>query len=150
MRFTDGELKVMQLLWEHGEMKPSQLQELFPEPIKNPALRSYLSILVDKGHITRRKSGKAFLYKAKTPEKRAFMTMLSELIDTFCGGSADRLLCTLVQKEHLTAEQLTELHKAACESAETTDTPAENKKSKPKLNPTKRSSPKKSSPKKPA
>ena len=66
MRFTDGELKVMQLLWEHGEMKPSQLQELFPEPIKNPALRSYLTILVEKGHITRRKSGKAFLYKAKT------------------------------------------------------------------------------------
>ena len=37
-RFTPGELKVMRLLWEHGEMKPADLQKAgFPEPIKNPA-----------------------------------------------------------------------------------------------------------------
>ena len=34
--FTPGELKVMRLLWEHGEMKPADLQGRFPEPIKNP------------------------------------------------------------------------------------------------------------------
>src|SRR5258708_6498770 len=44
--FTPGELNVMRLLWEHGELKPSQIQERFPEPIKNPAVRSYLTILV--------------------------------------------------------------------------------------------------------
>ena len=46
-RFTPGELKVMSLLWEHGELKPAEIQERFPEPIKNPALRSYLTTLVD-------------------------------------------------------------------------------------------------------
>jgi len=34
-KFTAGELKVMQLLWQHGELKPAELQELYPEPIKN-------------------------------------------------------------------------------------------------------------------
>ena len=48
-RFTPGELKVMRLLWEHGELKPAELQERFPEPIKNPALRSYLTTLLEKG-----------------------------------------------------------------------------------------------------
>jgi len=47
-RFTPGELAAMQVLWEHGELKPSEVQEHFPEPIKNPALRSYLAILVEK------------------------------------------------------------------------------------------------------
>ena len=60
-RFTPGELKVMRLLWEHGEMKPADLQKRFPEPIKNPALRSYLTTLLEKGHVTRRLVGKAYL-----------------------------------------------------------------------------------------
>ena len=60
-RFTPGELKVMRLLWEHGELKPAELQERFPEPIKNPALRSYLTTLLEKGHVTRRRVGKAYL-----------------------------------------------------------------------------------------
>ncbi|WP_197172032.1 BlaI/MecI/CopY family transcriptional regulator [Novipirellula aureliae] len=28
--FTSGELEVMQLLWEHGEMKPGEIQDVFP------------------------------------------------------------------------------------------------------------------------
>ena len=68
-RFTAGELRVMQLLWDHGELKPAELQQRYPEPIKNPALRSYLAILVEKGHVNRRKVGKAYLYKAKTPRQ---------------------------------------------------------------------------------
>jgi BlaI family transcriptional regulator, penicillinase repressor len=66
-RFTPGELKVMRLLWEHGELKPSELQDRFSLPIKNPALRSYLTTLVEKGHVTRRRVGKAYYYKAVTP-----------------------------------------------------------------------------------
>jgi BlaI family transcriptional regulator, penicillinase repressor len=58
-QMSPGELKVMRLLWEHGEMKPADLQGRFPEPIKNPALRFYLTTLVEKGHVTRRKVGKA-------------------------------------------------------------------------------------------
>ena len=112
-RFTAGELKVMRLLWEHGELKPSELQKLFPEPIKNPALRSYLTILIDKGHVARRKVGKAFLYKSITPKRRAFSVMLGELVETFCDGSMEQLLLTLVRKEKLTQEDLDELTRVA-------------------------------------
>ena len=64
-RFTPGELAVMRILWEHGELKPSEIQQHFPEPIKNPALRSYLGILVDKGHVSRRKAGKEAPFRWK-------------------------------------------------------------------------------------
>ncbi len=56
-RFTPGEMNVMRVLWEHGEMKPGEIQEHYPEPIKNPALRSYLTILVDKGHVSSAEGG---------------------------------------------------------------------------------------------
>ena len=116
-RFTAGELKVMQLLWEYGELKPAKLQELYPESIKNPALRSYLTILVDKGHVVRRKVGKAFLYRAKTPPQRAFTTMLGDLVNTFCAGSVENLVMALVQKEKLSKEDLLQLKQLADESA---------------------------------
>lgn len=111
--FTSGELRVMQLLWEHGESKPSELQILHSEPIKNPALRSYLTILVEKGHVTRRKLGKAYLYKAKTPQRRAFATMLGDLVETFCAGSVEELVMALVRKEKLSEEDLLELKRLA-------------------------------------
>jgi BlaI family transcriptional regulator, penicillinase repressor len=112
-RFTPGELRVMQLLWEHGELKPADLQRLFGQPIKNPALRSYLTILLEKGHVRRRKIGKAYLYSAKTPRQRAFSTMLGDLVQTFCDGSMQELVMALVRKENLSAEDLLALKRMA-------------------------------------
>jgi len=112
-RFTPGELNVMRLLWEHGEMKPSQIQELYPESIKNPALRSYLTILLDKGHISRRKVGKAYFYKAVTKQQSAFSANLRELIDAYCDGSAQALLLNLIRSEKLSEGELVELKRLA-------------------------------------
>lgn len=112
-RFTPGELAVMRLLWEHGEMKPSQMQKLYPEPIKDPALRSYLTILVGKGHVARRKAGKAFLYKAVTPQRTAFRSTLRELIDGYCNGSAQALLMNLIRLEKVSDTELAELKRLA-------------------------------------
>ncbi len=112
-RFTPGELKVMRLLWEHGEMKPAELQAQFPEPIKNPALRSYLTTLVEKGHITRKRVGKAYYYKAVTRSRSAFRTMLGELVETYCGGSVSALVMNLIKSEKLSEADLLELKRLA-------------------------------------
>jgi len=112
-RFTPGELKVMRLLWEHGEMKPSELQARFPEPIKNPALRSYLTCLVDKGHVSRRRVGKAFVYKAATGAGPASRSMLRELVDACFGGSVQALVMNIIQSEKLSEDDLLELKRIA-------------------------------------
>jgi predicted transcriptional regulator len=117
-QFTDGELKVMRILWEHGELKPAQIQEEFPEPIKNPALRSYLTILVEKGHVTRRLSGKAFYYQAKTPVETAMRAMYRQFVNTFFKGSAEALICHLIKDEKLDEEDLRELQRAASGATE--------------------------------
>jgi BlaI family penicillinase repressor len=108
-RFTPGELKVMRLLWEHGELKPATLQDQFPEPIKNPALRSYLTTLLEKGHVTRRRVGKAYYYEAVTRSRSAFQTMLGELVESYCGGSIQALVMNIIKSERLSEEDLIEL-----------------------------------------
>jgi predicted transcriptional regulator len=114
-RFTPGELKVMRLLWEHGELKPAELQQRFPDTIKNPALRSYLTTLVAKGHVTRRRVGKAYYYKPATRARSAFRTMLDELVETYCGGSVSALVMNLIKTEKLSEADLLELKRLADE-----------------------------------
>jgi predicted transcriptional regulator len=117
-RFTHGELNVMKILWEHGDLKPSDIQRRFREPIKNPALRSYLKILLDKGHVVRRKVGRAYVYRAVTPRKSAFRETLGELIDTYFRGSRQALLMSLLKAEKLSDRQLLELKRLAEDKSE--------------------------------
>ncbi|MCO6042521.1 BlaI/MecI/CopY family transcriptional regulator [Aeoliella sp. ICT_H6.2] len=112
-KFTPGELAVMQILWEHGELKPAEIQERYPEPIKNPALRSYLAILLDKGHVSRRKSGKAYFYKAITRRRAALRSTVREIADAYCEGSAKNLILHLIRAEKLSEEELLELKRLA-------------------------------------
>jgi predicted transcriptional regulator len=111
--FTPGEMIIMRLLWERGALKPSELQQLHPEPIKNPALRSYLTILLNKGHVTRRKVGKAYYYQAVTRRQSAFRTKLRELVDSFCDGSTQSLLMNLIRSEALSEAELLRLRQLA-------------------------------------
>jgi predicted transcriptional regulator len=112
-RFTPGELKVMKLLWEHGELKPSELQNRFAEPIKNPALRSYLTTLLEKGHVCRRRVGRAYYYKAVTRSRSVFRTMLGELVDTYCGGSIQALVMNIIKAEQFSEDELLKLKQLA-------------------------------------
>lgn len=112
-QFTPGELEVMRILWEHGEQKPAEIQQRFSREIKNSALRSYLSILLEKGHVKRRRKGKAFFYRATTQESSAFRVKLRELVDGFCGGSTESLLLNLIKSENLSEDELLELKRLA-------------------------------------
>ena len=121
-RFTKGELEVMRILWEHGELKPAEIERRFPWEITNSSLRSYLSILLEKGHLSRRRVGKAFFYKAKTAKASAFRTMVRDLARVCCDGSVETLLCQLIRSEKLSEEDLLEL-KRLSEEGDSTENP---------------------------
>ena len=110
---TAGELEVMQVLWEHGELKPSEIQERFGRPIKNATLRSALRVLLGKGHVARSKTGKAYYYRAKTPDRNAFQRMSRRLAQVFCGGSSAALVARLIESENFSEEDLRELRRLA-------------------------------------
>ncbi len=114
-QFTRGELEVMRILWEHGELKPAEIHAHFPRRIKNPSLRSYLAVLLEKGHVVRRRVGKAYYYRAKTGRQSTFRSMLQDLTQACCNGSVTNLLCTLIRTEKLSEEDLLELKRLSDE-----------------------------------
>ena len=126
-RFTKGELEVMRILWQHGESKPAEIHERFPWKIRNSSLRSYLTILLEKGHVVRRRLGKAYFYRAKTQRQSALRSMIRDLTRVCCDGSVEALLCQLIRSEKLSEEDLLELKRRADEGTARADLPEEEK-----------------------
>ena len=106
--FTPGELEVMQVLWKHGELKPAEIEARFPRAIRNAALRSVLLVLLDKGHITRKKVGKAYYYAARTRSQRTLGQTVRRLADVFSGGSAAALIAQMIETSDLSPEEIRE------------------------------------------
>lgn len=115
--FSAGELEVIQVLWTHGALKPAQIQEHFGRPVRNETLRSVLRVLLEKGHVTRVKVGKAYFYEARTPREGTFRRMTRKIADTFCGGSPTELIAQLIRSESLTAADIRELQRVTAEKA---------------------------------
>lgn len=111
--FTPAELEVMQVLWKYGELKPAEILDRLERSTSNPALRSVLRILTEKGHLVRRMQGKAFFYKPKRSRNKALKNLTRSLSDIFCGGSPAALIAHMIKTEKLSDEEILELEAAA-------------------------------------
>ena len=94
---NQNELEALRVLWERGELKPAEIQARFSWPIENATLRSVLVNLVEKGHITRRRQGKAFYYAARVPKATLLQTLMHTLARVFAEGSHRELVAQLVE-----------------------------------------------------
>jgi len=111
--FTAGELEVMKILWQHGELKPAQIQAKHRRRIKNAALRFQLKVLLEKGHVSRRRIGKAYYYKPLTRRQGAFKRMARRMAEVYCRGSAAGLIAELIRTEKLTPDEIQQLQELA-------------------------------------
>lgn len=112
-----NELEILRVLWDHGEMKPAEIQIQFEWGIENPTLRSVLVGLLDKELVTRRKQGKAFFYKAKARRRSQFLRSMRRMADVFTGGSTVDLILQLLKQEKLSTDEIAELKRLAGEKA---------------------------------
>ncbi|MCA9077044.1 MAG: BlaI/MecI/CopY family transcriptional regulator [Planctomycetaceae bacterium] len=123
---TPGELEVMEVLWQHGSLKPAEILEHLDRPLTNPALRSVLRVLMEKGHVTRRKKGKAYFYRSRKSAPAAFKKMANRLADIFCGGSSLELIAQLIKSEDLSEDDLRQLQKIARDAKTQVTSPPKN------------------------
>ena len=71
---------------------------------------------MEKGHVSRRKVGKAYGYQAVTRRRSAFRSTLRNLIDAYCEGSSRALIVNLIRTEKLSDEELAHLKRLADET----------------------------------
>jgi BlaI family penicillinase repressor len=110
---NQNELEALRILWEHGELKPAEIQSRFGWPIENATLRSVLVNLVEKKQITRRLQGKAFFYAACVPKATLLESTVQTLARIFAGGSRQELVMQLLEKSDLKPADLDLLRRTA-------------------------------------
>lgn len=115
--FTPCELEVMEVLWRNDPLKPAEILEQLERGLTDAALRSTLRVLVEKGHVTRRKQGKAYYYRSRKSAPLALKKMTKKLADLFCEGSSYGLIAQLLKSEELSAEDLRQLQQIAEQQA---------------------------------
>ena len=108
---TSAEQKIMQLLWQHGELTVRDLTEMpsAEQSVAYTTVQTLCRILHDKGHVACEKHGKAFVYQAITVQQEARSQALSSLLKKFFGGSPALLAQHLIAQDSLSIELANEL-----------------------------------------
>jgi BlaI family penicillinase repressor len=86
---TEGEQRIMEVLWKRGEASVQQVADVLgeSEPVAYTTVLTMLRILHDKGFVGYRKEGKAHVYVPSMTRDDARSTALQQLIKRFFDGS---------------------------------------------------------------
>src|SRR5260221_10957291 len=104
------ERQIMDSIFARGEATVRQIQGDLPKPPTDMAVRRMLHILEEKGHLRRRQNGREVVYLPAQSKKRAGVSALRHVLDTFFGGAMDAALAAhLADKETISTEHLAKL-----------------------------------------
>jgi BlaI family transcriptional regulator, penicillinase repressor len=105
---TEAEQRVMRVLWTRGECSVRDVTEaLAPTyPVAYNTVLTLLRILTDKGYVSPRQEGRAFIYSTLVSRSDARSQALRKLVSQFFEGSPSALAQHLVQTEQIGLEEL--------------------------------------------
>lgn len=98
-KLGDRELDIMQALWATGEGTVGDVHQALVESGHNVAyttVQTMLNRLEEKGLVSRKKRGRAFLYRPVMEEPAAASVAVRRLVDRFFGGDPAALATHLV------------------------------------------------------
>ncbi len=98
----------MDHVWAHGPVTAEACREALRAswPMKESTMRTVLRRLEEKGYVTHSLEGRAYLYRAVEAPVAVATRAVRQLIDRFCGGSAEALVMGMVDDQVLSAEEL--------------------------------------------
>jgi predicted transcriptional regulator len=108
---TPLELEIMKVLWETGPASVQTVQQTLDRTLAYTTVQTMLNVLHRKGKVTRKLSDKAYLYRPAVSRDQATGHALGDLIERMFGGSAERLVMSLIETKRLTPEKLSQLQK---------------------------------------
>ena len=99
MKLFDSELKVMEVLWEYGQLPAKQIVEILAKKIGWNKNTTYTVIkkCVDKGAVEREEPG--FLCRPMVTKETVRDSETEELIDKMYDGSSELFFSSFLQKK---------------------------------------------------
>jgi BlaI family transcriptional regulator, penicillinase repressor len=105
------ERQIMEVIYARGESTALEVLGDLPDPPSRTAVRTFLRILEEKGHLTHRQRGREFVYRPIRPRTQAARAALRRLLSTFFEGSMERAVAAHLAdpKTRLSGEQFARL-----------------------------------------
>ncbi|HOP06545.1 MAG TPA: BlaI/MecI/CopY family transcriptional regulator [candidate division Zixibacteria bacterium] len=114
---TEGELRLMTIIWRLGEATVAEVTEALPadQPLAYNTVLTTMRILEQKGYLRRVKSGRAHVYQPLISNSQARRNVVRHMVQSFFNDSPELLLLNIIENEELTPEELQHLKKMIVE-----------------------------------
>lgn len=99
LELAKRERQIVETVVKLGEASVSEVQEQLEDAPSYSAVRSIMSVLVEKKWLKFRRDGKRFLYSPMGGVGRAKRNAVSKLLDTFFAGSPSDALASLLDSK---------------------------------------------------
>jgi len=109
--FTDRELDVMAVLWEHGPSTVAEVRDRLPDNLAYTTVLTVLRTLEEKGRVEHQMEGRAHRYRATVERDAAGTSALRRLVQKLFRGSPELLLTHLVSDRELGPNDLRRLQR---------------------------------------
>lgn len=93
------ERQLLDIVYRLGRATAAEIRAELADSPSDSSVRTLLRLMEEKGHLAHEVDGPRYVYFATTPPEVASRSALRHLIQTFFGGSAQRLVSTLLDDD---------------------------------------------------
>jgi predicted transcriptional regulator len=111
IQFTDREAEVMEVLWERGPSRVSDVRAALKDDLAYTTVLTVLRMLEGKGYVNHKQEGRGHRYFATIKQQSAQKSALQHLTLKLFKGSAELLLIRLIADEKLNTDQIRNMRK---------------------------------------
>lgn len=117
----------MEVLWQKGAATVAEVAEALSgkDGSAYTTVQTMMRIMTDKGYLSCRKDGRAFVFRPKVERGAAAQKAVRQVLTKFFGGSPGELVLSFLREEKLTPEELDELKRRILEEGKGDEPKAE-------------------------
>jgi BlaI family transcriptional regulator, penicillinase repressor len=108
---TDGEARLMAVLWDKGQATVADVVAALRPRATYSTVQTILRILEGKGYVRHEKEGRAFVYRPVVDQRQARRRALSHLISRLFNNSPSLLVLNVLEDEQIEASELERVKK---------------------------------------
>ena len=108
---TELENEVMNAVWKAGTCSVEAVHRSVSQKrsLKETTIRTLLRRLELKGYLHHESEGRAYIYRAAEPARNLAARAVRQIIDRFCQGSVEQLVCGMVESKVLSKREIERL-----------------------------------------
>jgi BlaI family transcriptional regulator, penicillinase repressor len=93
------ERQIMDIVYQRGRASAQEVLDSLPDPPSYSAVRAFLRILEEKGHVKHEEAGARYIFEPIHPRENAGLTALQRVVRTFYEGSVSKAVAALVDSK---------------------------------------------------